>query len=129
MNRAKRRALESFMRDAESRRFQQGQCLNCGAPLSGITGPEGVDPGSIMVCAYCSHIMEWTGESLAELDDEAMRAIAGDPNVIAIVEATALFRQAQRPAKCAGCGASNPYGKIRCEQCGQPLVFPDGVPR
>jgi hypothetical protein len=123
---AKRRALAKFMTTAESRRFEQGQCLNCGAPLSGVTGHrDGVDPGSFMVCAYCSHIMEWTGERLAELNDEAIQAIAGDPEVLAIVETTAKFRQAQRAAKCKGCGASNPYGKIRCEQCSKPLVFPD----
>jgi ribosomal protein S27E len=126
---AKRKALAKLMADAETRYFKQGHCLNCGAPLSGVTGPKDVDPGSIMVCAYCSHIMEWTGDRLAELSDRAMRDIAGDPAVMAVVEATALFRVAQRPARCAGCGASNPYGKIRCTTCGKPLVFPAGGPR
>lgn len=125
MNRTERRALERFARAAKTRRFEQGQCLNCAAPLSGLTGPDSVDPGSIMVCAYCSHVMEWTGERLAELSNEAALAIAGDPEVLAVVAATAMFRQAQRPASCKGCGASMPYGDMRCKQCGKPLVFPD----
>lgn len=27
-------------------------------------------------------------------------------------------------AKCAGCGAEQPHGQIRCDVCGEPLVFP-----
>lgn len=27
-------------------------------------------------------------------------------------------------AACAGCGAEQPYGQIRCDVCGEPLVFP-----
>jgi|HubBroStandDraft_2_1064218.scaffolds.fasta_scaffold02197_2 predicted amidophosphoribosyltransferase len=27
-------------------------------------------------------------------------------------------------ATCHGCGADQPYGRIRCDQCGKPLVFP-----
>jgi hypothetical protein len=27
-------------------------------------------------------------------------------------------------AICRGCGAEQPYGRIRCDQCGKPLVFP-----
>ena len=27
-------------------------------------------------------------------------------------------------AKCAGCGSDQPYGRIRCDVCGEPLVFP-----
>ena len=27
-------------------------------------------------------------------------------------------------ARCAGCGADQPFGRIRCDQCGEPLVFP-----
>jgi hypothetical protein len=27
-------------------------------------------------------------------------------------------------ARCAGCGAEQPYGRIRCLACGLPLVFP-----
>jgi len=26
--------------------------------------------------------------------------------------------------ECAGCGAEQPQGRIRCDQCGKPLVFP-----
>ena len=27
-------------------------------------------------------------------------------------------------AACAGCGADQPYGRIHCDVCGEPLVFP-----
>jgi len=27
-------------------------------------------------------------------------------------------------AACAACGAEQPYGRIRCDVCGEPLVFP-----
>lgn len=115
----------------ESRKFQMGRCLNCGAPLTGVTGPEGdPDPGCVMVCAYCSHVMEWDGAKLAPLSDEAIDDIAGDPDVRDVVELTGLYRQEVGPfAFCAACGAENTVGVIRCKRCGKPLVFGAGGPK
>lgn len=31
-----------------------------------------------------------------------------------------------RLAACAACGSTQPFGRIRCDQCGLPLVFPVG---
>jgi predicted amidophosphoribosyltransferase len=31
-------------------------------------------------------------------------------------------------SNCRGCGAEQPYGRIRCDRCGKPLVFPVGYP-
>jgi hypothetical protein len=125
MNRAQRRAYEKFMRDdaVTSRRFKQGECLNCTAPLSGITGPPGEPErnSAIMVCAYCSHIMEWDGETLVELSDEAIAAVAGDPDVLAVLQITADFRAAQPPDICAACGHVQAFGKRKCGQCDAPL--------
>ena len=45
------------MSDWESYRFKQGACLNCGKPLTGITGPkERPSKGAIMVCAECQYL-------------------------------------------------------------------------
>ena len=115
----------------ETRRFDMGPCLNCAAPLTGIIGPAD-DPApdrAVMVCAYCGHIMEWTGKALAELSDQAQRDIAGDPDVIAAVELTDQFRRAGPFAFCAACGAQTAIGRLKCQRCGQPLVFEAGAPR
>lgn len=122
MNRTQRRALDALVRGASTRKFNQGRCLNCNAELSGLTGPEGEpDAGSIMVCAYCSHIMEWTGDGFAELSDQAIKDIAGDPAVLAVAEFTALYRKAYPEAACK-CGALHEYGAIVCRKCGKTLV-------
>jgi hypothetical protein len=105
----------------KTRRFAMGPCLNCGAALGGVTGPPG-DPepqSALMVCAYCGHLMEWTGKGFAELSDAAIRDAAGDPDIIEAQRLVAAFR-----ATCAGCKAPNEIGRIRCEACGKPLVFP-----
>ena len=115
----------------ETRKFKMGRCLNCRAPMTGLTGPEGdPEPGSVMVCAYCSHVMEWDGARLVPLSEEAIGDIAGDPDVLAVVELTGEFRKDVGPfAFCAACNAENQIGVIRCNRCGKPLVFPAGGPR
>lgn len=83
--------------DWESRRFGQGACLHCGAPLTGITGPAGHTPekGSIMVCAYCHYVMEWSGESFVELSAEAMKEIDCEPALQEALAATRAFKASQ----------------------------------
>ena len=125
MSRAQARALEALAKTAKTRRLQQGECLNCGARLTSVTGPAAApDPGDIMVCAYCGHVMEWTSEGLAELSDEAASDIAGNPDVMAAVQLSGMFRADQPKSACRGCGAEQDYGRIRCDRCGKPLVFP-----
>ena len=77
-------------------RIKSGHCTHCGHELTAVGADVAAQPslGDVLVCAYCSHVMEWTGEALAELSDEAIQAIAGDPEVIAVVEATARLRGA-----------------------------------
>jgi DNA-directed RNA polymerase subunit RPC12/RpoP len=113
----------------ESRRFPMGPCLNCGVTLSGVTGPpDNPEPqNALMVCAYCGHLMEWTGKGLAELSDAAIRDAAGDPDIIEAQKLVAKFRR-EFGATCAACNAPNEIGRIRCRACGKPLVF-EGVPR
>jgi hypothetical protein len=111
----------------KTRRFPMGECLNCGATLTGLTGPPD-DPepeAAVMVCAYCGHVMEWTGKGFAELSDEAMRDVAGDPDVLTAQELVRRFRAAHGPfgATCAACRVPNEIGRIRCRACGKPLVF------
>jgi hypothetical protein len=109
----------------ETRKFKMGRCVNCGAPLTGLTGPSGAPrAGAIMVCAYCSHVMEWSGRKLAPLSEAAIRDIGGDPDVLAAVELTGQLRKTFPQAACQGCGAPQDYGRIRCDKCGKPLVFP-----
>jgi len=75
-------------------RLKQGHCLNCGRELTAVSAPTVVQPrpGDVMVCGYCSHIMEWTGEKFVELSDEAIKDIAGDKDVLAAVEFSRRFR-------------------------------------
>ncbi len=82
------------MRDWESRRFGQGACLQCGAPLTGITGPKDHVPqkGSIMVCAYCQYVMEWSGEGFVELSAEALKEIENEPELQEALAATRAFK-------------------------------------
>jgi hypothetical protein len=112
----------------ETRRFKMGRCLNCGTKLSGITGPPGKpEPATAtMVCAYCGHIMEWDGKRLTELSDAVAGDVAGNPDVLAAVKLAGAFQREVGPfgAACAACKFPAPIGRIRCEKCGQPLVFP-----
>jgi DNA-directed RNA polymerase subunit RPC12/RpoP len=75
--------------------LHQGPCLNCGKDLDAVTGLGDSMPerGSIMVCTYCGHLMEWTGERLAELSDEAIEEMAGDKDLLAMVELRDRFRR------------------------------------
>jgi hypothetical protein len=81
----------------QSARINQGPCLNCGKPLTAAgslyQGDRLPSEGDIMVCAYCSHVMHWTGERLAELSDEATKAIAGDKDLLATVRYTTAFQR------------------------------------
>jgi hypothetical protein len=110
-----------------SRRFKMGRCLNCGVKLSGVTGPPD-DPkpeSAFMVCAYCGHLMEWNGRKLVALSDQGARDAAGNQDMLAVQELVGEFQADLRPfAACAACGAPNDYGRIRCQTCGKPLVFP-----
>jgi hypothetical protein len=49
-----------------------------------------------MVCTYCGHLMEWTGERLAELSDEAIEEMAGDKDLL---QAMAVVDRFRRPLK------------------------------
>ena len=113
-------------------RFKQGHCLNCGHELTGISAQTRDQPktGDVMVCGYCSHIMEFDGDKLVELSDEAMKDIAGDSDVLAAVDFAAAFQSTYPKDRCLGCGVGQIQpGRIRCERCGRPLVFPAGGPR
>ena len=79
-------------------RLDQGRCLNCGKGLDAVTSLEDRMPkqGSIMVCTYCGHLMEWTGERLAELSDEAIEEMAGDKDLL---QAMAVVDRFGRPLK------------------------------
>jgi hypothetical protein len=80
----------------KSQRLDQGHCLNCGKPLTGA-GALATDAtpseGDIMVCLYCSHVMEWTGERLAELSDETIKEIAGAPQMLETIKFTSADRR------------------------------------
>jgi DNA-directed RNA polymerase subunit RPC12/RpoP len=113
-------------------RLTQGHCTNCGHELTGISAKtaDQPKPGDVLVCGYCSHIMEWNGDKLVELSDEAMKDIAGDADVLAAVDFAAAFQATYPKDRCLGCGVGQIQpGRIRCERCGRPLVFPAGGPR
>jgi DNA-directed RNA polymerase subunit RPC12/RpoP len=71
-------------------------CLNCGKRLDAADAfSTNAKPrkGDLMVCAYCSHVMEWTGKRLAELSDEAIKEMAGDPEMLQTIEFTSAYQQ------------------------------------
>lgn len=75
-------------------------CLNCGQPLTGLgmVGEDAPPPGEgdVLVCLYCSHLMEWRQGLLAELDDQAIRDIAGDPDIIQAVNFADAFQKERK---------------------------------
>jgi DNA-directed RNA polymerase subunit RPC12/RpoP len=116
------------MEEWDNRRFKQGACLHCGKELDGISGPKGHDPqkGSIMVCGYCSYVMEWGGEGFAELSEAAMKELETEPDLKQALARTRAFRAALKgevkvlvleelpPEICQDCGKLKelrPYGK------------------
>jgi hypothetical protein len=81
----------------ESLRIGQSDCLNCGKPITGVgvltrDAPR-LSEGDIMVCMYCSHIMEWKAGKLAKLSDEAIKDIAGDKDVMDAVAFSTAFQR------------------------------------
>jgi hypothetical protein len=81
----------------QSRRVDQGQCLNCGTPLTGagVLGEDAPQPseGDIIVCLYCSHVMEVKGGRAAELSDEAIKDMAGDPEMLDTIKFTSAYQR------------------------------------
>jgi hypothetical protein len=125
MGEAKRRAA-SVGGDWETVRFNSGACLNCGMPLTGVTGPaRGPQKGSLMVCGSCGYVMEWDGEKNVECSAELMAEASQDPEVAKIFAVTRALRdlpftpervimlEPREPEICEDCGKLDelrPYG-------------------
>jgi hypothetical protein len=80
----------------QSLRIEPGVCLNCGNLITGagsLYSERVPGEGDIMVCLYCSHLMEWTGVALAELSEEAIKDIAADKDVLAAVAFATEFQR------------------------------------
>ena len=80
----------------KSHRLGLGPCLNCGQPLTGVgaLGSAALpSKGDLMVCLYCSHAMEWSGEALSELSDEAIKEMAGDPEMLDTIKFTSTYQK------------------------------------
>lgn len=123
--------------DMESFRFEQGPCLNCGKRLNGLTGPKGgPEPGSIMVCAECSYVMEWDGSQHVELTAALMTELSADQpelsKALALTKALQELRamgelrqnvrvimlEPREPEICEACGKLEelrPYGKKKAD--------------
>jgi hypothetical protein len=76
-------------------------CLGCGGKIDGAThvGEEDTtpDPGSVVVCIYCGHIMAYDeGLKLRELTLEEQLDVAGDPRILAIQRARAIAEKMER---------------------------------
>ncbi len=72
-------------------------CPNCGKPLNEATAMEGdmrPKPGDLTVCLYCSHLMAFDDTMrLRELNDPEIHSAAGDADVLAMMNFTALYRE------------------------------------
>lgn len=80
----------------KSHRIDICGCLNCGKPLTGAGALDSdalPSVGDVMVCLYCSHVMEWTGDKLAELSDEAIKEMAADPEMLDTIKFTAAYQR------------------------------------
>jgi hypothetical protein len=80
-------------------RLEMGACLNCGQRLTSAGrvphDDEKPEPGSIMVCIYCSHAMEWDGAKLTPMSDEAIKEMAGDKELLNAVAFTGAFQRSK----------------------------------
>lgn len=89
------------MRVGDAHRVKRAACINCGTELDGATSVKedgefdnGPKDGDITVCIYCSHIMAFGKKGkFRELTDAEQLAIAGDPKVVAVVNAISLARK------------------------------------
>jgi hypothetical protein len=116
-----------FLKDP-SRKFNAGFCLACNAPMTGITGPAGgVPDGAVMICAICSHAMQWDGTKVIELTPELMEELKLDESFKKAAMMARLFQEFKKgnrpkvimleplePEKCEECGKIDecrPYGK------------------
>ena len=74
-------------------RVEPHNCSSCGTKLDGVfevggnTPPE---PGSIMMCWRCGHLMAWDGQRSRELNAEEARYCAGNKTLLQMQEARAL---------------------------------------
>ena len=141
MGEAKRRATATATGgDWSTVRFNSGACLNCGQPLTGITGPvTGPVEGSLMVCGDCGYVMEWDGEKNVELSAETMAEASQDPEVDKILAVTRVLRdlpftpqrvimlEDREPEICEDCGKLDecrPYGHRKPDGKRKWVCFP-----
>jgi hypothetical protein len=140
MGERKRRAESSVGGDWATVRFNSGACLNCGEPLTGVTGPTiGPSKGSLMVCDACAYVMEWDGEKIVELSEETMAEASADPDVAKILAITRILGKLPRPPErvimleprepeiCEDCGKLDelrPYGHKKADGKRKWVCFP-----
>jgi hypothetical protein len=75
-------------------------CLDCGGQSDAATSLEHgkkPSPGAITICIRCSHIMAYDNRlRLRELNDEEMRYVAGDKDILRYVKALGEVREARK---------------------------------
>jgi hypothetical protein len=126
--------------DWKTTRFNAGKCLHCGAPFTGLTGPEEKPTlGALMVCGDCGYVAEWDGEKNVELSEETMAQASADPDVAKILAFTRALRELpfapqrvimlepREPEICEDCGKLaelRPYGHKKADGKRKWVCFP-----
>lgn len=100
-------------------RYKLGNCLACNKFMDSVTGPAGGVPnGSIMICAYCSHVMQWNGKKFIELSPEIMEEIKDMPDLKEALTRAKLFQAWKQKTK-VHVIVLEPLEPEICEECGQ----------
>jgi Zn ribbon nucleic-acid-binding protein len=67
------------------------ECPSCKKMLDGASAIDDdcePSPGNVTICIYCGHIMAFADDlSFRELNDEEIRAVAGDKRILAVQRA------------------------------------------
>ncbi len=81
-----------------STKTPETKCPACHHKLDGAARVDGdgntPQPGDVTVCLYCGHICAYGDDlQLRELNDKEAYDVAGDPDILAAVELSGMYRE------------------------------------
>ena len=86
-------------------RIPESRCLDCGHVLTGAARAPGQPvtkprPGDVTICLECGHIQAFADDlTMRALSEEEMTEIAGDPEIVAMVNAIVAAKEAGAHAR------------------------------
>jgi hypothetical protein len=121
--------------DAPHIRLRQDRCPYCGKTVDSLGTLQGEPPlaseGDMSVCFGCGEVMQFDADFRLQKMSAAEIAALTPEEAADLKKTQEMIRAHLRGelnddprAACMFCGAAQPYGRIRCDRCGAPLVFP-----